>query len=282
MNFITKLINTVDTHINHFTFDAYHAILITIYPSLIILLIIYFVTLGWLVMRGLIPLAPLSLGIHILKGSGIFILTMHWNYIAMEIVTLCSQLPDHLLTPLLRIENNTPSDIIQGIANFWQQGNNLFTNVWRTSGNDFVLGILFGFLGYSVVTSITAIAIFYLLMAKIALSVLLILAPIFLFCFLWENTRTIFNGWLQLIIKWALTPLFIYVFLAFYLDLLMIQINTMEKALPIPTTASISMFILLGLIVISTLLQSAKMANTFATNLRIKILPMVHKSREIT
>lgn len=272
MNFINELITTIDLQIKHFTFDAYHAVVGSLFPTLTILLILYFAGLGWLVIRGLIPLTPLAVGWHMLKASAIFILATHWDYFSLYIVTIFTHAPDRLLATILPSagwNNYSIESIISGICHFWQTGNNVFANLWRISGTDFLLGTLFGFFGYAIVTAITAVALFYIVMAKIALSVLLILAPIILPLFLWDNTRAIFNGWLQLLVKWALTPLFTYVLLALCLNLLQKQIDTMVNATPSPTTASISIFILLGLIVIGTLLQGAKMATSIAAGLKI-------------
>lgn len=273
-SYISELMTTIDLEVNHFTFDAYHAVVSAMFPTLTILLVLYFAGLGWLVIRGLIPITPMTVGWHMLKASLVFLLATHWSYFSLYIVDVFTHGPDRLLGPLLNNAtangtNSSTETITAGISHFWQTGNNVFANLWRVSGTDFLLGTLFGFAGYAVVTSVTAIALFYIMMSKIALSVLLVLAPLILPLFLWENTRAVVNGWLRLLIKWGITPLFIYVFLTLYLNLLQNQVNSMANATPIPTTASISIFILLGLVVIGTLIQGAKMATGIASQVNI-------------
>lgn len=272
MNFINDLITTVDSQVNHFTFDVYHSVVATIFPTLTILLILYFAGLGWLVIRALIPLTPMALAWHMLKAVIIFALATHWDYFSLFIVNVFTHGPDHLLGTILGSANTTgattSSNITNSIAHFWQTANNVFANLWRSSGNDFLLGTIFGFIGYGAVIGVTAIMLFYILMSKLALSVLLVLAPVFLPLFLWENTRALFNGWLQLLVKWALTPLFAYVFIALFIDLMQTQVNTMAST-AIPTTANISVFLLLTVIVIGILVQSVKMAAKIADNIHL-------------
>jgi type IV secretory pathway VirB6-like protein len=82
--------------------------------------------------------------------------------------------------------------------------------------------------------------------------------------FLWEATRQIFYSWLQLLVKWAIVPLFIYTFIALYLDILQGQIDEMLSLASGPTTASISLFVLLGLIAIATFKQAGTMSSVIA------------------
>ncbi|HYF97592.1 MAG TPA: type IV secretion system protein [Coxiellaceae bacterium] len=265
-NMIDHLLTSVDTQVNHLIFDAYHQVLSSLSFTLTLLLAIYFAGLGWLVIRGLLPLAPMAIAWHIFKVVLIWALALHWDYFSSVVVNSFVHGTDHLVGAILGgiKSGNTTQTITDGLAHLWQTGINVFADVWRSSGPDFLLGNLMGFLGYGIVLLITATALFYILMTKIALSVLLILAPLMMPFFLWESTRQIFHSWLQLLVKWAIVPLFIYTFVAMYLDLLQAQINDMLALAEGPTTASISLFVLLGLIAAATFKQAGTMSSAIA------------------
>lgn len=267
-NTITNLSNMVDIQVDHYIFDAYHQVASSLSLTLTLLLVIYFAGLGWLVIRGLIPLTPLAIAWHMFRVALIWVLALHWDYFSNYVVNVFVHGTDRLVGAMLGGIKSQPSvqTITEGLAHLWQTGINVFSNVWRAAGPDFLLGNMMGFLGFGVVLIIIATALFYILMTKIALSVLLILAPLMMPLFLWEATRQVFYSWLQLLVKWAIVPLFIYTFVALYLDLLQSQINTMLETAA-PTTASIATFALAGLIAIATFKQAGTMSSAIARRL---------------
>lgn len=273
MNFVTTLLNTVDAEMSHYVFDTYHAVGASLSLTLSILLLIYFAGLGWMVIRGYIRLTPSAIAWHIFKACIIYILAIRWDYFSYYIVDVFTSMPDHLLGALLaHTTNSAPVNITQALAEVWEKGNNIFVNVWQESGTTFWLGTLFGFLGYAAIMGLVAVPLFYITMSKIALGVLLVLAPLFLPLYLWESTRAIFNGWIRLLVKWALTPLFIFTFMSLYLTILQTQIDVMANVKTMPTTASISVLILLSIVMIATFFQAGKIATEIARGINLRDL----------
>jgi|GEM_PF-5605879 len=271
MNFVTELLNSVNTQVDHYTFDGYHAVVSLFAPMLTTLLVIYFAGLGWLVIRGLIPLTPLAVAWHMVKAAFVFAFALHWDYFSFFFQSFFIHGSDRLAGIMLASasQNSDAATISQGLAHFWETGNNVFANVWRSSGADFLLGTIMGLLGFIAVTAVTAVALFYLLMSKIVLSVLLILAPLLFPLFLWTATRGVFNAWLQLLIQWAMTPLFLYAFLGLFLKPLQTQVTVMANAVNGPTTAGISAFILLAAIVMAVFIQAGIISRRLAHKVEI-------------
>lgn len=272
MSFITTLIQSIDKSLDQYIFNGYHAIVSAVSTTVTTLLIIYFAGLGWLVIRGLVPLTPMALAWHMIKAAFILTIALKWDYFSYFIVTFFTHGMDRLTAAVLTASNSSLNidTITNGIAKIWQDGTNLFAGLWRASGPSFFLGDLVGVLGFVMVIAITAIPLFYILMSKVALSVLLILAPIIMPLFLWNATRGIFNGWLRLLVQWMLTPLLIYAFAGLYLTLILAQITQMTNAAEGPTTAGISAFILLGLIMMATFKQAGKMSRDLAQKIELK------------
>lgn len=271
MSFVIDLLSTLNTQIDHYTFDGYHAMIKMFSGTLMTLLIIYFAGLGWLVIRGLIPLTPMAVAWHMLKAAFIFALALHWDYFSYVCVNFFVHGTDHIVGAILSTaeEPTNKLTITQGISILWEKGNNVFAGIWRMSGPDFLLGTLIGFLGSAIVIGIVGMALFYIIMSQVALSILFILAPIMLPLFLWESTRGVFNGWLRLLVQWMITPILIYAFIGLYLRLIQAQVDMMAKAPEGPTTASILGFALLGVIVMGTFKQAGNMSRDLARKVSI-------------
>lgn len=279
MNFVAQILTTVNSQVDHYTFDGYHAIASMFSTTLTTLLVIYFAGLGWLVIRGLIPLTPMAVAWHMAKAAFVFAFALHWDYFSFFFQSLFLQGPDRLVSVILSGGNQGDAgSVTNALASIWENGNNVFVNVWRAAGTDFLLGTIMGLLGFAAITGMTAMALFYLLMSKIALSVLLILAPIILPMYLWKPTRSIFNAWLQLLIQWAITPLFLYAFLGLFLKPLQAQIATMASAANGPTTAGISTFVLLAVIVMAVFKQSGTISRHLARKVEVGDMGTVSES----
>ena len=261
MNFVTQLLDNVDHQIDHYIFDGYQAVASTFTPTLTALLVIYFAGLGWLVIRGLIPLTPMTVAWHMVKAAFVFAFALHWNYFSYFFQSFFLHGTDRLIGVILSGSNSgSVETVTMGLAKVWESGNNVFASVWRSSGADFLLGTIMGLLGFAAITGVTAVVLFYLIMSKIALSVLLILSPLILPMFLWTPTRGIFNSWLQILVQWTITPLFLYAFLGLFLKPLQLQITAMANAASGPTTASIAAFILLAVIVMAIFKQAGSIS----------------------
>jgi type IV secretory pathway VirB6-like protein len=127
-----------------------------------------------------------------------------------------------------------------------------------------------GLLGYAVVVCVTISFLFYVIMAKIALSVLLVLAPVILPLYLWQATQPILHGWVRVLIKWAFAPIFVYLFAAIFISSLQNQIDTLNKPGVIANTAEISMFILVGLLAVLTFKQAGNISSSLASSVSWK------------
>ena len=270
MNYVTELLNTINTQVDHYTFDGYHAMVSMFSGTLTTLLVIYFAGLGWLVIRGLVPLTPMALAWHMIKAAFIVAFALHWDYFSFFVVNNFLHGPDRLMGMMMPGgQGEGSSSVTSGLAGFWELGNNVFANVWRNSGPDFMLGTFMGLIGFAAITAITAMALFYLIMSKIALSVLLIIAPVIMPMFLWKATRGVCNSWIQLIVQWAITPLFLYAFLGLVLKPLQTQVAAMAGIAGGANTASIATFVLFAVIVCGIFKQAGNFSRRLAAKIEL-------------
>lgn len=268
MNFVSNLLNNVDSQVNDYVFAGYHAVVNAFSLPLTTLFIIYFAGLGWLVIRALLPLTPMAVAWHMLKATFIFAFALHWDYFSYFFVAFFLHGIDRLLGAMLGALQNAQSttSITDGLVKVWETGTNVFANLWRAAGTDSMLATLLGLIGYLTVIGIVGMALFYIVTAKIAVSVLLVLAPVILPMYLWVGTRDIFNGWLQLLVQWLIAPLLLYMFAALFMQLLQTQIDMMAVN---TNTATISAFVLLGIIVMATFRQAGYISYRLAKKIHI-------------
>ena len=95
-----------------------------------------------------------------------------------------------------------------------------------------------------------AFAAFLIVFGKIALFVLLSLAPLFISMALFRITSHLFNGWMRACAQYALIPVIVYAFLGFFLVLIQTTITNIQATVVNSTTALtvISPFLLMCLI----------------------------------
>ena len=271
MSLVTDLIAITDIAVDHYVFDGYHAMVRIFSMPLATLLMIYFAGLGWCIIRGILPLTPLAISWHLLKAVFIFTFALHWDYFSYFVVHFFMHGADKIVAVMLADSGGSDYkiSIINALSHVWEKGINVFINVLRMSGSDFILGTLMGFLGCCMIIGIVAVALFYIMMSKVVLSILLILAPIILPMFLWEHTRGIFNSWLQLLIQWMITPVMVYAFIGFFLKLAQHQIDEMAQLSDGPTTAAILGFTLVGVIIIAALKQAGHISRHLSKKINV-------------
>jgi type IV secretion system protein VirB6 len=71
---------------------------------------------------------------------------------------------------------------------------------------------------------------FLVMLAKLAVAVLLGVAPFFILLYLFEGTKTIFEGWLRQLISFALIPIFLYGLLALVINIVRTMSDQMIEA----------------------------------------------------
>ncbi len=79
-------------------------------------------------------------------------------------------------------------------------------------------------------------AMWVYLMAKVVRTLLLGLAPLFIACALYDQTRSYFQGWMNQLVNTALQPIFLFAFFAFFVTILDSVINKIIDGAPVCIT----------------------------------------------
>jgi len=74
----------------------------------------------------------------------------------------------------------------------------------------------------------TGYAAMLIILAKIAVALLLAVAPIFILLLIFANTKSLFEGWLRTLLNYAIIPIFVYALLALLLTLAETPLKAME------------------------------------------------------
>ena len=119
---------------------------------------------------------------------------------------------------------------MQPLVLVWQQGltatQNIFQEASLTSWSPVVFALLI-----LIVTILAIVYITFLVMlAKLAVAVLLGVAPFFILLYLFESTKSLFEGWLRQLMSFALIPVFLYGLLALVINIMQTMSNQMLEA----------------------------------------------------
>ena len=140
-------------------------------------------------------------------------------------LTTYTNVPEAVATSLANIGGETEGSINGSVGLVWSQGMEAAQNIFAEAGLTTWSPIIFGIL-VLIVTLLAVVYITFLLMlAKLAVAVLLSLAPFFIVLYIFDATRPVFEGWLRQLISFALIPVFLYGLLA----LLLSMMNTMSQ-----------------------------------------------------
>jgi type IV secretion system protein VirB6 len=124
-----------------------------------------------------------------------------------------------------------------GLTNVWTAANTVSAQVSSAGG---LTGIGLAILSYVILIIailFIAFAAFLIVFGKIALFVLLSLAPLFICMALFQITSHLFNGWMRSCAQYALIPVVVYAFLGFFLVLIQTTITNIQSASVNSTTA---------------------------------------------
>jgi type IV secretion system protein VirB6 len=146
--------------------------------------------------------------------------------------------------------NAAGNSVSAGLTNVWTAANTVSAQVSSAGG---LTGIGLAILSYVILIIailFIAFAAFLIVFGKIALFVLLSLAPLFICMALFQITSHLFNGWMRSCAQYALIPVVVYAFLGFFLVLIQTTITNIQSASVNSTTALtvISPFLLMCLI----------------------------------
>ena len=220
-----SLLDATDTAIGAFIFDAWNNFIVAGRPWVLLMSVLFVVITGYLMLTGRLSLSLSELFPRIVKWLAVITIVLNFDAMIILLFNLFTNVPEAVATSLANIGGETEGSINGSVGLVWSQGMEAAQNIFAEAGLTTWSPIIFGIL-VLIVTLLAVVYITFLLMlAKLAVAVLLGLAPFFIVLYIFDATRPVFEGWLRQLISFALIPVFLYGLLA----LLLSMMNTMSQ-----------------------------------------------------
>jgi type IV secretion system protein VirB6 len=251
--FITDAITTVDTVINHFVHASFMNLVQNNHGVITLCMTLYIVWLGYRFMMHSLPM-DLNTVNRLILLIMVYALVTQWNLFYTFIYNIFTNEPGEIMKSMSTQDGASGAGVYNGLNAVYSQGMKAAWMLFGKGGNFTFDSIRMYFFGFLVVIATCAgclVALAYIIYAKMAVALMIFLAPIFLLFLLWESTRELFNKWLQTTLNYALIPVIV-------CGILMMILSVINETLPGLSMISQNNFLgiipFVGLMLISALL----------------------------
>jgi type IV secretion system protein VirB6 len=266
--FTTNLLNHVDLVIRNFTQNTYQAIVQAHQTEIYLALVLYIAFFGYLVLTGATEFTIWRAVRHLFVMSLVTSLATHWDIFAVFFNNVFTDGPAKLIAAI----TGGAYDPNAMLSDVFDKGI-LGANAINQNAGVWTLGFLI--IGYTVFyTTLVVIgyALYLLILAKMALAVLLGLAPLFFMLLLFSSTKDFFSQYLRQVFNFTMIPVFTSAILSLMLKIVDDAITQLQTTLASHTGhgGPECVYVLLCLIVLWLLLhQVPGLANGVSGGLQL-------------
>lgn len=214
------LLDATDGAIDTFIFDAWTRFIAEGRPWVLSMSALFIIIIGYLLLVGRLNLSLSELFPRIVKWLAILAIVLNYDALVTLLFNLFTNVPEAVATQIADVGGGTQGGINATVGIVWSQGLQSAQNMFAEAGLMTWSPILFGFLVLIVTLLAVVYITFLIILAKLAVAVLLGLAPFFIVLYLFDATRPVFEGWLRQLISFALIPVFLYGLLALLISIM--------------------------------------------------------------
>lgn len=257
-NFVTDTLAKVDSTLLSYTSNAFANLASSNASSLRLMLVLYVAVFGVLVWYGAVRLSMAQIVKHLLTAMGVFVLATSWGAFSVLFYEVFTNGPDGVVGAL--VAGGSKGSASETLGTVFDRGMEAAKNVWDKSGLTDPVPALVGIVVYVGTLLLVGIALFLLVFAKLALAVLLALGPLFIMLYLFQPTRTFFDGWIRQLATFALVPALTFGMLSLMLQIIdpvTADLSARGASITLTDTAQ---FLLMGLITSFLFTQVLSMA----------------------
>jgi len=209
------LIESTDTTIVDYVFGAWEQFNAVGNRWITGLMVIFIAVCGYLILVGKLEVSLPALFPEILKLFLVYILVTNAGLLGQTVYELFIQIPETVGNFLIsNATGGSKEDINGSVTDLWKIGTEAATKIFDKHG---WRGWLFGIIVYVAITFYIVCTAFVLILSKLAISILLALAPFFIALYLFSSTKPFFEGWLRQTATFALVPILLYALLGLLL-----------------------------------------------------------------
>jgi type IV secretion system protein VirB6 len=209
-SFVSDLLNTVDLVISNFVQSGYKNLVANNQNVITMMMTLYIAWLGYRFMMHTLTLEVSALTRHLVLVIIVYALLIDWNLFYTFFYNVFTNEPGIITQTMLnsmRTPNIGGESTTSALNSVYEQGMNISKALFNMGNIHNIEIYFYGFLvaASTVIGCLIALAI--LIYAKMAMAVMLFLAPLFISFLLWDSTRKLFDNWLQALINYALIPI---------------------------------------------------------------------------
>ncbi len=225
-----SLLDATDAAIGAFIFDAWGNFVAVAGDWITAMMILYVVVTGYLMLIGRFGNTFGDWFVRVLKLAAVFVIVTNVDLLTRLLFELFTNVPEAVASQLASVASRDEGGINASIGLVWQQGLTAAQNIFQEASLTTWSPVIFALL-VLVVTILAVVYITFLLMlSKLAIAVLLGVGPFFILLYLFESTKSIFEGWLRQLLSFALIPVFLYGLLALVISIVQVMSNQMLEA----------------------------------------------------
>ncbi len=229
-----SILNTTDDAIENYVFDIWKAFAITGEPWLRGMLILFVVITGYLILVRRLDMSGMTFLTRALKGMFIYVLLTNVGLMTHFFYNIFVVVPPAIASWVISTLSGIPAastteaGINQTIGGLYNDGMKVVTAIWDEGGMTNMLAYIYGIAVFIVNIILACYTLFLICLSKIALGVMLGLAPFFIVTYFFASTKGLFDAWLKQLITFALVPIVVY---ALYTIILVITLNPINTLL---------------------------------------------------
>lgn len=177
-----------------------------------------------------------NLFVNTIKIILILVVATQWDQFSLIVYNLATDLPDDIAGVLISsVDGATPSSgaTDEASANstlslFHDRAMEVTSNTLKGAGWSEIGLYFYGFIIWFGSLAFTGYAAMLIILAKMAVAILLAVAPLFILLLIYSNSKSLFDGWLRTLLNYAIIPIFVYAVLALMLSLADIPLSHLE------------------------------------------------------
>jgi type IV secretion system protein VirB6 len=214
-----SILKAGDASVERFIFGSWQQFNTASGPWLTSLLVIFVALVGYLLWIGRIEISLSELFPRFFKMIFIFVLVTRVDLLDRLVYRTVTDVPGAVATTMVQSVGQTSGDINASVDDVYARGMRSGLLLAQKGGLTNFTAYLFAGWIWLVTTLGILPVVFALLLAKLAVGVLLGFAPFALVLYLFDATRSLFQGYLRQLLGFALIPVMIYSLLALVLSL---------------------------------------------------------------
>lgn len=262
--FLSEAFADINSALNQFAEKFSSGIATEIAPLVAGGLVLTFIVMGIMAIRGLLDRPFMEVAWTLTKASIITSIALTTAVYQTYVIDVFLTLPDDLISSLVgNSVSGTDVKVGQGAAVAIEEMYDLGTSkatlffdqvsLNPISGIN-LLPILYGVLVWLGTLLCCVIGLFWLIVAKVVLALMIGIGPLFICCLIWNPTQQFFWSWLGQVINTVITSVFVLAVFAVFAAIFNIQLQQLQVETDTANFANAAVFTFMGVLCVGVLM----------------------------